>query len=59
MQLEIDPDVMAVITFMQANMPVSKLAPVSSAIGRLGPILWDRFDEEEVISLCLVGDPIT
>jgi hypothetical protein len=57
MELMIDPDVKAVVEFMQGNMPAAKLVSVAAAVAALAPILWGAFEAESVATLRLVASP--
>ena len=52
-QLETDPDVLAVIEFMQNRLTADRLVPVSEAIVGLAPVLWGHFQRTEVRALSL------
>ena len=58
MTLTPDPDVLAVAQFMQRNVPTAKLVAVGTAIAALGPVLWGRYDREEIAALSLASEPI-
>lgn len=53
MEIVIDPDVKAVAEFMQKSMPAAKLVSVASAVAALAPILWKRYQREDVDVLTL------
>ena len=55
MKLIIDRDVKSVAEFMQGNLDVRRLVAVASAIAALAPILWGRYDREEINPLCLTS----
>lgn len=54
MQLEIDPDVKAVASFMQQSIAADRLVSVATALGGLAPALWGQYDRSPVqaLSLC-------
>ncbi len=51
--LEIDPDVQAVVAFMQRNVPAARLASVADAISKLSRLLWGQYETEAVAALRL------
>lgn len=55
MQLQMDPDVLAVAVFMQERLTADRLVPVSQAIAEIAPALWGRFERSEVRTLSLVA----
>ena len=57
--MEIDPDVKAVAEFMQRNVAAAKLVGVAASVSALAPILWSRYEKEEVDALLLREPPIT
>jgi hypothetical protein len=59
MELEIDPDVKAVIELMQSSMAAAKLVPVAEAVAALAPILWGRYETEDVTVLRLRSGAIS
>lgn len=60
MQVDIDPDVKAVLEFMQSNIPAVKLRATARGIDELAPLLWGHFDKgDEIALLRLNGVPIS
>ncbi len=57
MELLIDPDVKAVLEFMQRNIPAGKLVPVATAVRHLAPVFYGRYKEEDVSALLLIEQP--
>lgn len=53
MEVEIDSDVQAVAEFMQRNVPASRLVAVAEAAAKLAPLLWGRYEKEDVAALLL------
>jgi len=51
-----DADLERVADFLQRELPVSKLVPVTTAIGRLAPILSGHYDAAEIMPLLLRAD---
>jgi hypothetical protein len=52
-QLEIDPDVKAVASFMQEQLTADRLVAVAEALAGLAPVLWGHFQRSEVRALSL------
>jgi hypothetical protein len=52
--LTIDPEVHAVVEFMQRNLQCSHMVAVAEAVAKLAPILWGRYAAEQVTPLQLV-----
>jgi hypothetical protein len=59
MKIEIDSDVQEVIEFMQSHISATKLVSVAEAIPKIGKLLWDRYPQEQLCAVSLVGDPPT
>jgi hypothetical protein len=59
MQVEMDPDLQAVASFMQERFASDRLAPIADELFRLAPLLWGHFDRSEVRPLALVPPPIS
>ena len=59
MNLEIDEDVKAVIEMMVATIPASRLVSVANGVQKIAPILWGRFQGEDVYPLSLTATPIS
>lgn len=59
MRVVVDDDVQAVAGFMQANVPASRLTSVANALAVLAPVLWGKFEPEQVQALRLEGEVIT
>jgi hypothetical protein len=59
MTLEIDPDLQAVVEFMQSNLPAGKLAPIARELPALASLLWGHYAPESVTALCLRTAPIS
>ena len=57
--LEMDVDLKLVLEFMQSNMPASKLVGVAQALAAVAPILWARYEREDVHALVLSVPPFT
>jgi hypothetical protein len=55
MDLEIDPDVKAVLRFMQQTLPPAKLVPVATGVAALSLILWKKYTPEKVEILSLAS----
>jgi hypothetical protein len=56
MNLAIDPDVQAVLEFMQREIPAVRLISVAEAVSAMGPILWGHYDRDTVRPLSLVTE---
>jgi hypothetical protein len=56
MNMYADRDVLAVLQFMQANIPCGKLVPVSEAVAPLAKSLWGHHNREAVLPVSL-SDP--
>jgi hypothetical protein len=59
MNVEMDPDMIKVISFMQSNIPVSKLVPIARGISDLSGSLWGHHSGERINALALVPSPIS
>ncbi len=59
MTLEMDPDLKAVLQFMQASVPAAKLVGVAREMAIAAPLLWGRYNAEPVIAMALVAAPIS
>jgi hypothetical protein len=57
-RVEIDPDLHAVAEWMQANIPASRLVAVAGGLAAIAPMLWARFQSENIQAIQLVGKPI-
>jgi hypothetical protein len=56
MQLQTDPDVLAVVEFMQGRLTGDRLVPVAEALAGIAPALWGHFERSQVRALSLTGD---
>jgi hypothetical protein len=56
--LEIDPDVLAVMAFMQRNVAGSKLVAVANGVRDLANIAWGSYEKEDVSVLLLREPPM-
>lgn len=57
MELKIDDDVKAVAEFMQRNVKTARLVSVAQSVADLAPILWKRYEKEDVSALLLREHP--
>jgi hypothetical protein len=48
MELSIDPDVRAVIEFMQGAFSASRLIGIARGVAAFAPILWDVYPSDQV-----------
>jgi hypothetical protein len=55
LRIETDPDVLAVVTFMQENLTADRLVSVAEALTGLAPALWGHFERSEVRALSLTA----
>ena len=53
MNLTMDEDVQRVCEFMQTSMAASKLVAVAGSVAQLAPVLWGRYQGEDVTALAL------
>jgi hypothetical protein len=53
MEIILDPDVLAVIEFMQSRVRAARLVSVANAIGSLAVPLWGRYGSEEIAPLAV------
>jgi hypothetical protein len=58
MNIEINPEVKAVMEYMQQILPAARLVPVADAVQKIAPILWGHYPTEEVRALELNDKPI-
>lgn len=54
MNLQIDPDVKAVLEFMQARIEASKLIPVARAVESISAVLWRDHMQTPIALMTLV-----
>lgn len=59
MKLDIDPDVLAVVSFMQERLSTDRLVSTAKGIAALAPLLWGQYRSEELRVLRLVAPPIS
>ena len=59
MKFEVDADVQAVAEFMQRSIPATHLVGVAAGLHALAPLLWGRYEPEQVSPLQLVEEPIS
>lgn len=57
--LEMDVDLKLVLEFMQSNMSASKLIGVAQALAAVAPIIWSRYERDDVHALVLSVPPLT
>jgi hypothetical protein len=57
--LILDEDVRAVAAFMQERISVARLVAVASGVAALAPLLWGRYQPEELSVLRLVHPAIS
>ena len=55
MDLVLDSDIKAVLEYMQANVPASKLIGVAERVQELARPLWGQFPQEPCHSISLVS----
>jgi hypothetical protein len=55
--LIIDDDVKVVTEFMQRNIKTARLVSVAQSVADLAPILWKRYEKEDVSALLLREQP--
>jgi hypothetical protein len=48
MEIVLDPDVQAVAEFMQQRMQASRLVAVANGLAGIAPLLWGRYQREEI-----------
>jgi hypothetical protein len=53
MEVVVDRDVLAILEFMQRNVPASKLVAVSRIVHIIAPVLWSHYAAEQVCPLSL------
>ena len=53
MELMIDPDVQAVLEFMQSNLQASRLVAVACALPQMATLLWGHYPQEHCCALTL------
>jgi hypothetical protein len=58
-ELILDKDVQAICEFMLANIPATRLIAVANEVGKIAPLLWGRYPQEEVATLDLRRRPIS
>jgi hypothetical protein len=58
MNLEIDPDVKMAAEFMQERIAASRLKGTAEGLAALAPLLWGRYQPEDVETLQLMNLPI-
>jgi hypothetical protein len=56
-ELLIDPDLKAVLEFMQERMEASRLVAVASGVAAIAPLLWGQYSTEEVKLIQLICRP--
>ena len=59
MELVLNEETKAVLEFMQANIPSSKLLGVADSIPNVARLLWSGYPQEPLKILQLTGTPIT
>lgn len=59
MNLIVDPDVKAVLEFMQTNIPASKLRNVARGVDELTDLIWGHIGTEEVALMRLKASAIS
>jgi len=55
MQIEADSDVLAVMEFMQSNIPATKLVAVAISAAAIAPILWGHYGDEPIQAMRLLS----
>lgn len=55
--LSMDPDVRAVASFMQQEVPAARLVAVARAVAELAPSLWGKHEPEGCEAIRLVAQP--
>jgi len=58
MNIEIDPDLLSVAEFMQANIPADKLRATAGAIALLAPVIWGHYDGSRIVPVRLASSAI-
>lgn len=58
MNLEIDPDVKMVAEFMQERIAASRLRGTADGLAALAPLLWGKYQPEDIEVLRLASLPI-
>jgi hypothetical protein len=59
MALQIEPDVLAIIEFMQSTVSASRLAATAEAVAALAPVIWGHQEREEIVPARLLAEPIS
>lgn len=59
MTIKIDPQVRAVVGFMQANFEASRLLSIAKGVAALAPVIWGHHPFEEVAPPRLFEQPPT
>jgi len=57
-ELSMDQHVKLVAEFMRAHVPAAKLVNVAQALAELAPILWGKYEREEVRALALMPQSV-
>ena len=53
MTLNCDPDLAALVNYMQSNFAATKLLPLTEAVAKLAPAVWSQHGREELTPLML------
>jgi hypothetical protein len=59
MNFKIDPDVQAVLEFMQTNIPADKLIGVSKGVQGMAQILWGHYADADVVVVSMLPPAIS
>lgn len=51
--LEINQEVLDVLAYIERTVVASRFVSVSEAVAKIAPILWDRYQKEEISPLLL------
>lgn len=54
----IDPDVQAVLEFMQRSVPSFKLLGIAESMPEMARLLWSRYPQEPVVAVSLEAKPL-
>lgn len=58
-ELILDPDVKAVVEFIQRSFQCRRMVSIANGVAALAPILWGHWEAEDVETLRLQEPPIT
>gem|GEM_PF-4564557 len=51
----VDPEVEAVLQFMQDRFSATRLVPIAEAVSALAPVLWGRYGREAIAPLTITS----